>query len=276
MGTINRNQLKYNFLRETIIRLDIVGVFQQEIDGIIVNLKSYLKEKGFNRYSLKNQNSISFELNGNGIGIDSPNDPALLADSMKIHNFTNEDTGISLDISHQFIILNIKPTKYIAFEEYYAYINKVYQVLEEKIPFLTLKRLGIRKINQCGLENEEDFHKYFVLMANEPSLLADSTTLTNIRQSAFSTNEGYNVNYQNRIEKGKIEDSTVFMVTVDSDIYSEDNTKLAAIFADSKKAEHMNELLFNIFIESLTEEFRSILCSEDDIPTNIFGVNKNV
>lgn len=54
---IQRSDLKKNFLKEIIMRLDFQGVLQAEMEKILLEVKLYLKEKSFNRYeeSIANQ-----------------------------------------------------------------------------------------------------------------------------------------------------------------------------------------------------------------------------
>ena len=57
-ANINRNDLKRNFLKEIIMRLDFQGVLQAEMEGILLEVKPYLKSKGFNRYAEKVNNQV--------------------------------------------------------------------------------------------------------------------------------------------------------------------------------------------------------------------------
>ena len=56
---ITRNDLKKNFLKKIIMRLDFQGVLQAEMESIILKVKPFLKGKGFNRYEEKAVNQIS-------------------------------------------------------------------------------------------------------------------------------------------------------------------------------------------------------------------------
>ena len=47
---LERNQLKKNFLKEIIMRLDFQGVLQAEMEKILIKVKPYLNDKAHSHF----------------------------------------------------------------------------------------------------------------------------------------------------------------------------------------------------------------------------------
>ena len=141
MTNIQRKDFKYNFLKNIIIRFDFQGVFEPELENILPDIKPYLKEKNFTRYNKRNDNTINININDM--------QPPIFNNFQNqiIHSFVNDDSGYMLDISNNFICLNIRSTTYSPFEEYAKLISDIIKIYKEKIDFFTITRIGIRKIN---------------------------------------------------------------------------------------------------------------------------------
>jgi len=271
MVSITREELRYNFLKTIIIRFDFQGVFEPEIENILPQIKKYLKLKGFKRYEKNKNNHIEINVSDDNSSYPEVNK----VQSREVHSFTNEDRGYVLDISSSFICLNVSTTKYLPFEEYSAIISDIVDTCKKNIDFFTITRIGIRKINICMLADKErikDFFssKYFGYFEE----VEDINTLMSARKDVFFVND-YKVNLQCNIEQGNANSERLFRVSLDMDIYI-DNQSIIETAYNSDGLQKMNEILFDIYISTLTNDFLKALSGKNEKLFNgLIGVEQN-
>lgn len=270
---ITRGTFKNNYLKQIVMRLDFQGVLQSEMEDVLLLVKKYLKQASFNRYEEKIGNEI--ELN---VGLNSFNaqDPIKEVRQTRIYSFYNEDMGYSFDLSTNFIILKVIVAKYASFEEYSKLFIDICNIYKEKIDFFTTKRFGLRKINFCFVKDIKAVSKYFESKYYNYFELFDDTE---IKTSAKTFNVGLgkkSLNVLYGVEQGKLGNSPVYKVTLDSDIYSEDTQTIDEFMFDKKDVCEMNEQLFWLYIDSITSEMGNILKNDYcDIPDDLLGVDSN-
>ena len=259
MASVLRTELKYNFLKNIIVRLDFQGVFEPELEKILPSVKPYLREIGFNRYEKKTANH--FEINViNGA---PPEVPKGKVQSQEIHSFQNEDRGFVLDISSSFICLNINSTKYAPFEEYSVLFSEIAQIYKKSIDFFTVKRLGIRKINICMVDDKSkiktlfipEYFRYF-------DAIEAANTIVSSQRDTFSV-DNYKVNLVCKTEQGRVNDVSLYKLTLDIDTYIENTSIIENVVFDQSEMAKMNNLLFEIYAGSLTNDFQLALTNED-------------
>lgn len=272
MPPVLRTDLHYNFLKNIIVRLDFQGVFEPEMEKILPLVKPYLKEKDFKRYEKKTNKQLEINV-VNGI----PQAPAASSlQSQDIHSFINDDNGYVLEISSSFICLNISSTKYSPFEEYSVLVSDIANLYKDTIDFFTTKRLGIRKINVCMLEDKTQIPQFF-----SPSYFGyfDAiefvNTLASNRRDFFFIDK-YKVNLQCNVEQGSAEDKQLYKVSLDVDAYVDESSVIDQIVYNAGELQSINNLLFNIYIKSLTPKFQAALSGDDDTAfVGLIGVERN-
>lgn len=272
MSSIKRSDLKYNFLKNIIIRVDVQGVFEPEMEELLTKIKSYLKDKGFSRYGRKQENKIEINVAGN------ESHPTTLkkVKNYDIHSFANDDAGYVLDVSSRFICLNVNSTCYLPFEHYSSIVLGIVKIYSENIDFFSTTRIGLRKINICMVKNKNSISKYFA-----PTYFGHFNTINkrdilfSNRQDVFHiSNNKVNLNY--KIEKGHNGEELLYKITLDTDIYVDDASEISKIADYSKKFDEMNDLIFDIYIESLTNEFQRVLLGETEpFFDDLIGVEQN-
>lgn len=156
---INRSSFKHNFLKQIIIRLDFQGILQAEMEKVLLQVKPYLKEKGFNRYEQQINNEVDLDINPNGIfnAVNAVKDIR----NIVIHSFVNDNNGYIVDLSIKHICIKVNAAKYVPFEEYSSIFMDISNVYETTIDFFTIKRFGLRKINFCFVKDIKCINKYF-------------------------------------------------------------------------------------------------------------------
>ena len=263
--SVERSQLKKNFLNEIIMRLDFQGVLQAEMEKVLQEVKPYLKGKAFNRYNenINNQALISVA-------------SIKEATSQIEYCFTAEDTGYTLKLSNTSIILSIRTAGYSPFEEYSEIFSHVAEIYKAKIDFFTVKRFGLRKINFCYVKNMADIEGYFdsrYYCCQEPITGYNSTAINRMSQL---TDGKKNLNLKFAVDEGEIEKESYYRVTLDADIYSLDDKTITTIIEDKSQMMAVNETLFRVYCGVITESLFEVLSSDDDnIPEGLAGIENN-
>lgn len=263
--SIERSQLKKNFLNEIIMRLDFQGVLQAEMEKVILEAKPYLKGKSFDRYNENINNQAVIE----GVSVKETY-------SQIEYCFTAEATGYTLKLSNTSIIMSVRTAGYSPFEDYseiFAHIAAIYQ---EKIDFFTVKRFGLRKINYCFVKRMEDIEVYFdskYYCCHEP--ITGYSTMA-INRTSQLTDGRKNLNLKFAVDQGEIEKEAYYRVTLDADIYSVDEKTITSIITDKEQMMATNEMLFKVYCSVITEQLFKILSSDDDnIPDGLAGIENN-
>ena len=263
-GTI-RTQLKRNFLKEIIMRLDYQGVLQSELDNVVLGVKAYLKAQSFNRYTQK------------------VNNQALLGDttvkeasSQIVHSFSSDNKGFSLEFSPTCMILTVRPTGYVRFEVYSSIFCYLAKTLSERIDFFSTKRFGLRKINFCFFKNISTIEEYFkpeYYSISEPVYIFG---IGGIRRHSQLTDGKRVLNLNHFIEQGELDNEAYYKVTLDSDIYSTDEDTIRSLLENEETMISANNVLFKAYYNALTEHFVALLSNEDDpLPEGLIGVDFN-
>lgn len=263
--TLERNQLRKNFLKEIIMRLDFQGVLQSEMEKILIKVKPYLKEKTFNRYSEKINNQTVIE----GTSIKETT-------SQIVYSFMDENSGYTIELSTTSIVLSVKSVGYSPFENYANIFSYVAAVYKKEIDFFTVTRFGFRKINFCFIKDLSQIGIYFESKyygVEEPIAEFD---IGSVNRTSRLSDGNKNVNLRYIVEQGELNQDTFFKITLDSDIYSTDEITINQILNVKSELSSINEMLFTIYCGVITEQFAEILLSEDDnIPEGLVGVENN-
>lgn len=263
-SSVSRNDLKRNFLKEIIMRLDFQGVFTTEMESVLVAVKPYLKEKSFTRYEQKITNQILAEGNIPDVK------------SQVAHVFTAEASGFMVELSTSYIVLTVRTQSYASFEDYASIFCYIADTYRKKIDFFTVKRFGLRKINFCFVKDKAKITKYFsesYYNCEEP--ISDFTTKESTRSDKLFDGK-HNINMNYAVEEGMLGEEIVYKITLDSDIYlSAQNDIEQAVFEETALKE-INEKLFRIYINVITEDLIEVLTS-DQAPSSdeILGVDDN-
>lgn len=271
---INRSSFKHNFLKQIIIRLDFQGILQAEMEKVLLQVKPYLKEKGFNRYEQQINNEVDLDINPNGIfnAVNAVKDIR----NIVIHSFVNDNNGYIVDLSIKHICIKVNAAKYVPFEEYSSIFMDISNVYETTIDFFTIKRFGLRKINFCFVKDIKCINKYFNRRYFDCyDLFAESEIFASEKKENISI-DSCKLNLLCDIEQGKLNNKDVYKLTLDLDIYIDDTDSIIDIIFKNDNISFLNEKLFEIYVDSLTDDFGNILLSDEDInQKEIMGVDRN-
>lgn len=189
--------------------------------------------------------------------------------------FLNEEKGIKCKISTRFTFVSIQSQKYISFSKYSKTLIEVMKLLREDVEFLNFVRFGIRKVNQCIIKDVTTLNKYFTKdFFNLYGLQAGNTPKLFENKDCFQKGN-YNFNLMRMLVEGQYEDNVAYQVSLDTDIYVTDDEIINELIANDTEMMKMNEQLFDMYKEALTEPFIEKLGQENYEDSNIIGVEKN-
>ena len=84
------------------------------------------------------------------------------------------------------------------------------------------------------------------------------------------------INISFQTDKGNASGVPVTQAVLDSDIYLETQKEIEQTIFDIVQLNQINDILFKIYINSVTEEFLDLLTNEDEtIPEGVIGVENN-
>lgn len=265
---IKREDFKHNFLANTIIRFDFRGIFENELEKNVSILKKTLKEHYYDFIKLEQAQEIDFKIN----------DPELLNSipstnirKQPVYVFNNEEKGLIFKISPTFAIINNLNKKYISFSEYAPFLIEIINLLQ-KTPFFNITRFGIRKINICILKDINKLYDYF---NKEHFYLYNQKGTQTYQQSQTFTKEQYNINLIRNIVLGKYDEQPAYQIAIDADIYTFSKEKITDIIQDESQINKMNDILFEIYTNMLSNKLIEQLSKDKFNDTLLVGVKDN-
>ncbi len=267
-NTINRSDLNNNILKQIIIRVDYKNIVEINKE-IIEKIQFYLKDKSFTDYSEETENILE----SNNV------------ERITVYKFSDENSLIELKISKYYTYITLKIKKYNNFEIYKNIIVYILLELKNKNPLLKIQRMGIRKINSVIIKNLNLLYNYFennyfpLLLLQNNNDITDFENIKNEFVDVIRKDEA-NYNIKRVIISGEQTDikEKIFQIILDIDGYIVGNEIKEAFFEEkniNQKINNINDMIFEIFKKSITQEFLNNLLNKDFEFTELNGVLKN-
>lgn len=276
MSEIKRTELKKNFLKNIIMKIDLIGVLPNEVYGVVESVKNTLKQSGFERFQQKLGKDINFEITGLNGENEKLLEKTLKNETFDIYNFVDENRGISIEISNRFITISIKSTKYIKFSEYLNYLLVIYDKFKETIKFASIGRLGLRKINSCLITEKTKINELFNKKYFNITDISSENSNVFSNQKYLIINGDKKINFATNIQEGLRGVEKIYQIVLDNDIYIENLSSEIGSSELRDQVLNMNNIIFDIFIQALTVEFVEILKSDDECYLEyLIGVENN-
>lgn len=275
---VGRDVLKYNFLKKIIIRFDYEGMDDTELDQVISDISLELKKHGYTSRTVGTTKEMQFRLN-DPEGEEHAELYGKKIREQKVFIFHNENPKVKLNISSDNACITIEDTRYVNCLVYCNVLWNVMKIISESaaVPFFVFKRFGLRKINQCILADIDCLNKYF-----EPThyYLFRFKDKSNIRQKVMQLRdnfeiEDYNVNLLRTLIRGEMRGKEAYQVNYDADIYLIDKDNIEELMQNEEKIADMNEWLFELYKDAVTEEFLNQLIDGSFDNNMIIGVEAN-
>ena len=273
MGNVDRADFKYNFLKSIIVRLDFTGVLESEMEKVLVDLKPFAKDRGFSKYIEKIAGQIDVSIADKGA--QEPSELSNKVKRQKVYSFIDENRGVVLDVSNSFVCLTINTVQYMPFESYSEIVPHVAAIYKNCIDFFSVARFGIRKINECLIEDKAQIRNYFnpeyFTYFNQ---IEGIDTLQSNHVNVFSSGK-CRINHIANISQGQYEGKTVYSVRLDIDAYFTTSEDIQRLLDSKEELLKINDLIFKVYVHSLTSDFISSLTSEEYDGGLLIGVEKN-
>lgn len=254
-----RKNIRSTMLKLVIIRFDISGI--TNFDAVIDNLKNAPFMKGVfgkMRYLTRPSNpSLTKEyFSQNGTLPLSKN-----VQSEKYHFYEcklEESSKASLDITPDSVCLTIQcDGAYNGSLEYTDFMVKVIENFSESDNFVSIDRIGIRKIDSVNLDNLEKTSRYF---DKDFVVINDFVGSSDIKESAKTSIYFSNEVYYNVVQYiAKIKDG-LYRLIFDVDAHLDDVNAVDHYLMNSEELSNllygeMQDKMFDLFKNVVTEEY---------------------
>lgn len=284
-----RSSLRANFLKKIIVRADYKGVIS--LDETIDHIKSFLFSKGFVNLDEKFINEVDLDLK----------DPELIETKFylplkelkqtKSYRFTTETFAsdnrtpeFTIEVSKYFAIFDINPASYRPFEYYADIFSSLVLLIKNYNEFFKALRIGIRKINTLFFYDLTKIPEYFNKQYYVPPFFSLKNRFDDLE---FTKSEGVdsfnykdvNFNYIRYMDKGLLGEREAYQTILDIDGYTKNDDALTGDLLSNEKLksrmQHINELLFELFINCLTSTFINDLVDGRITYDDVIGVEPN-
>ena len=271
-----RKELKNNFLKRLIFRIDFSGLMNTDVEKYIERIRPAILERGYKKFGIENTNSIS-------VDIADPNDIKSSNEIQKVFVFDSEDKK-RISVSTNFIDINIDmENSETMFYKYLPLISTMVNNLK-KLDFVFFERIGLRKINSCVILDTKSINNYF---KNNVFCKFANESFNNAVADVFiykgNSVESYKTNYKRELQMGEVIENgnrqSAQQVILDIDCYIDNKLTFNELIrsVDSKDIlREFNDKIYEIYINSLQDDFIDLLKNEEFNDKDVRGVIKNV
>lgn len=269
---IERKALKKNMMKNIIFRIDYQGVIETNplIKGFQENFKGY-----FQKFETAYQNKIDFDLNNIQDISDTLSIPVKEIERQEINRFSKNTFGkdeVTLDITKYYSVLHINCTNYECIDPYLEFYSKFVDFIFDTNEFLTIKRIGLRKIGgQIFFNIDEIFNHFEKAYFNFDFKESKYKSIRNNYVDVLHQDDSNPIiNYARTLETGSYykneteTDVPAYQVKLDLDGYYPENILNNIKFGKGKIKELLeltnHKHLFDLFKMSVTEEFLKQNC----------------
>ena len=249
-----------------------------ELDQVISSISIELEKHDYTSRTVEMEKEMQFEFNDPESG-DYAELYGKKVREQKVFVFHNENPQIRLSISSSSACITIEETKYVDCLKYCDVLWKVMLIISEpeKVPFFMFKRFGLRKINQCFLMDINHLNEYFEPSHYHVFRLPDEADIKEkvmqIRDSLEIAD--YNVNLIRTLVRGELRGKEAYQVNYDADMYLIDSDSIAELMKNEDKIAQMNDWLFTLYKDAVTEAFLNQLIDGSFDKNMIAGVEAN-
>lgn len=271
-STLNRKSFHHNFLREIYIRLDFEGILESDVSPIIMSVRKDLFHDGYIKcYAAPTQRLVQ-----NGFTeseINRANEDASGGRRFISYKFINPSNATSITLNNASLTLQINKTKYVDFTERMEPFYKILNTIKAASSYFKENKLSITKVNLLFINANESLSKYM----SEKYFGFINEAYDNIgclRNDIFKDG-GYMCNVDRKVERGKLNTIAYYRVTMQSSVSTDNDEILSKLSSGSILFGEMNDILFKIYCDSLSDEFAARLTSEQFADDKLYGISEN-
>ena len=271
----HRDMVKSNILRKVLLRLDYKG---------IVKIEDFIEKNSdwFRGYFGKVDNSIHNDINIDISDLNYQTLSQMLSLPIKevirqeIYSFTentfydenlesNTKDIVTLKIGKYFTTLEIECNEYNSINPYFLFFKEYIDRLINDNKFISIKRLGLRKISSNIFTSKEALFdcfdkKYYYFSMNDDF----NTDNFNRLDVLYADHSSPIVNFRRRINQGKVtneqtqQSTNGYLAFLDLDGYLDEQKIIEKLQSNQtliSMLEGINEMLFTVFINTVTDSF---------------------
>lgn len=264
-----REDLVKNIMKNVIIRVDYQGIV--DIFDSIKEFQERFNDK-FSSYITTTHNTLNITINDIEQISDSLSIPIGEVKKQTIHRFEKNKFGtdeVTFDVTKYYSVLTVKCINYVNIDPYLDFFADYCDFIAEINPYVSAKRLGLRKIGSNIYTNPgqifSDFNaRYFNLDFDDTGFSVLKNRYVDVLEKSDDSSI---INYVRSYEKGLYMDETsgkpepidAFQIQLDFDAYFDDQ-KLTAINFKLTDARGVlrktnDEDLFPLFLMTVTDGF---------------------
>lgn len=280
-----RSEIKHNFLKNIIFRLDYEGIMEADIEKCVLDLRQNFINAGFITMGNRTENQVDVQLK---MDLNLPNENSFsISNSNKslVYIFSSDNNEI-LELSKSFFTLTVNIDKiYESFDRYIALLAETVVTLRNSSPYFKALRIGLRKINICFLKDLKNLSGYFSNAAFNIDAVIEQFSdfkCTASNMVTILSQDGYQINYVRNLQEGVMQQEDgnqqpVYQVVLDIDVFKENNREILPLLTDIESIKNIltnqNTIEFEVFIKSLCNQFVELLKKETFEDSNIEGIN---
>lgn len=255
----NRTNVHSDLLAKVIFRVDVAGL--TDLTGYINRVKGLdLIKKSFNRILPLKSRSVSFVIDAQNSENSKFTQNSEIDNGFRFLDCTIEEGSKAvLDIVNDSIVVSIDCSgAYSGSRHYTALISQLLEEMFEYDKFVSIRRLGIRKIDKKDFQKEEDIFDVFEGDINLFYRLRDNTLVKN--RKYYDLLEKNNIRYNYNQQFNRYINSDKIGVIIDLDAYIADEFFRMDELRDLKTLntllnENIQDEMFEIFKSCVTEEY---------------------
>lgn len=279
-----RSQIKHNFLKQIIFRLDYEGILEADVEKCVLTLRQKFFDAGFVNMGNRTENQMDLELKMN-LNIPDENKFSISnANKNLVYTFSSNDKEI-LEISRNFFTLTVDIEEiYKTFDKYVKLLAESINTIRNVSPYFRALRIGLRKINICFLNDLNSLQNYFTRAAFNLNDVIEQFSDYDCSASNIVTiliKNGYQVNYVRNIQEGVMQQddgsqTPTFQIVLDVDVFKESNKEILPMLSETQMIydtlRTQNSIEFEVFTNSLSNDFIEALKRDDFQNDKIRGV----
>ena len=281
---IKRNELKHNFLKRIFFRVDYIGILDDDIQKIVTTLRNNIFKNGFTSFQQTYENQMNLEFN---IDLSSQDVDAKRNDleRLNFYTFFNEK-GESISLTKNYFFLNVDVNdESHTFDKYVDILGEIIDCYNTTSNYSKPVQIGIQKTNVCYFRDLNKINDYFsniafnheeIMRIYEEYNCSHNTLLTEL------TKDFYIINYNRYVQEGQMtgsngESFVSYQVVLDCIVHCDNVNEIQKALSDryscANFVKKLNDIEFELYINSLTDEFVELLKGDTFYNNEIEGVN---
>lgn len=279
-----RSELKHNFLKQIIFRMDYEGIMEADVEKCVIQLRNIFFDANLKRMENRTENQMDVQLKMDLNISDEDRISIASTNQSLVYRFISENNEV-IELSKTFFTLTVDiENAYESFDKYIELLTKTIDIIKNSSPYFRMIRIGLRKINICFVKHLDCVEQYFTKAAFNIQNIIDQFNDYSCRASNMVTvlsRDGFEINYIRNLQEGIFQQEDgdqerIYQVVLDIDVFMDNSKNIMNVLSSKEKTYKVlvdqNRLEFITFIKSLNEKFIEELKADEFVSNEIEGV----